>query len=174
MQWLKVDVVQYAHRIESFAIYTDPLPLPSLLGVAFTPASGFAFLPEQLVGLDLVDEKQRFAVSRVGEPLLEEKRWPVGAGNAVVMRYEAFPFQRLEDRVGGALGDAEAAGDLAQAEPLLFQEQSEDRRRSLHRVDHGWPGILPAGVPRVHGAPPCASRPECPLCPGRLRGTVAS
>lgn len=78
LRWLKVDVVQSAamvppadrsreqsaaeeERLAEIGYLTreSVLPLPSLLGIAFSPSSQFAILPDQLLGMDMLDPMNR-------------------------------------------------------------------------------------------------------------------
>jgi len=67
LRWLKLDVVQSAHRSNQFVARQSSLPLPSLIGIAFSSVSGFAFLPEQLVSVDLIDSERRLNIHRIAQ-----------------------------------------------------------------------------------------------------------
>ncbi|OGV64548.1 MAG: hypothetical protein A3K19_01285 [Lentisphaerae bacterium RIFOXYB12_FULL_65_16] len=67
LRWLKVDVVQYAYPTGDFVTRESSIPMPSLVGIAFAPQSGFAFLPEQLVGWKLVDPHGNLLVHRIAD-----------------------------------------------------------------------------------------------------------
>ncbi len=73
--WLKLDIVQHAHLARDFFVRESSLPLPSLTGIAFSQASGFAFLPEQLIGWQMVDVKRRLRIHRISEFVLKGKNW---------------------------------------------------------------------------------------------------
>lgn len=83
--WLKIDVVQTALPAGGFVTRDTPVPLPSLIGIAFGPVSGFAFLPEQLVAGDMTDSQHRLTVHYISEQLARQKRWQdVGRWTAIV------------------------------------------------------------------------------------------
>jgi len=69
---LKVDIVQHTVVNTDFELRTDPLPHPSLAGIAFSKASGFAFLPEALVAEGLVTSQRKLDFHRIAERLLAE------------------------------------------------------------------------------------------------------
>ena len=75
MRWLKLDIVQHVYRTDSFVIGQSPVPLPSLTGIAFGAAAGFAFLPEQLIAWDFVSPDRRLYKHRIGQSLAAEEKW---------------------------------------------------------------------------------------------------
>jgi len=75
LRWLKIDIVQNALAIGGFTVRDTPLPLPSLVGLAFGPRSGLAFLPEQLMGGGMTDSKRRLSSHYLNTKFAHEKRW---------------------------------------------------------------------------------------------------
>ncbi|MBN2451783.1 MAG: hypothetical protein JXR77_15450 [Lentisphaeria bacterium] len=73
--WVKVDVVQHAEATGGFVTRESRLPLPSLLGLTFGPATTFVFLPEQLVAWNMVDPMHRLTIHHISERLLAEHDW---------------------------------------------------------------------------------------------------
>lgn len=94
LRWLKVDVVQSSMmvpRVErareaagaedgtsigelGFFARESVLPLPSLVGIAFSPSSQFAILPDQLLGLDMLDPMNRLLSDPYSAWLVAEGR----------------------------------------------------------------------------------------------------
>jgi hypothetical protein len=92
LRWLKVDVVQdaltipYLKRekdsigepketaVPGFYARECSLPAPSLLGVAFSHTSHFAFLPEELLSRNMLDSKNRLLTDSYAAKLGAQKR----------------------------------------------------------------------------------------------------
>ena len=93
LHWLKVDVVQTVVtiprlaekklpngrrevvRIPGFYARESVLPMPSVIGIAFSHSSGLAFLPEELMGRSMLGPKNRFSGTSYATRLTEEKRF---------------------------------------------------------------------------------------------------
>ncbi|MCK5801214.1 MAG: hypothetical protein KAI66_00210 [Lentisphaeria bacterium] len=75
VRWFKLDVVQDSRAVKGFTARQTPLPAPSLLGISFSPGSGFAFLPEQLVSWKMTDDRKRLCINTVGDELVKNERW---------------------------------------------------------------------------------------------------
>lgn len=73
LRWLKVDVVQDGTMVPYFA-RENALPLPSLVGIAFSPSSRTALLPDQLLGLGMLDPKDRLLSDPYTAWLVQEGR----------------------------------------------------------------------------------------------------
>ncbi len=70
---LKTDLVRHAAPVPAPGfrrLRSEPLPQPTVAGVAFTASSGFAFLPETLTGNDWVMPDRRLNLTRIGESLI--------------------------------------------------------------------------------------------------------
>ncbi len=94
LRWVKVDVVQDTFMIpqpalgdgaedkeavlaaSSYFARENALPLPSLVGIAFSPSSQIAILPDQLLGLGMTDPKNRLVADPYAQWLVEQGRKP--------------------------------------------------------------------------------------------------
>ncbi|MBP5671799.1 MAG: hypothetical protein J6X49_05380 [Victivallales bacterium] len=69
--WLKLEVVQYAKPAEGFQMDGTKIALGSLVGLAFSVKSGFAFTPSQMTGRCLLTEERFLALQQVGNFLAD-------------------------------------------------------------------------------------------------------
>lgn len=72
---VKLDVVQYVRVDNTFASRQSSIPDPSLVGIAFTPVSGFAFIPEQLIGYGWASPQGQLATHRISLHFAETEQW---------------------------------------------------------------------------------------------------
>jgi len=72
---VKLDVVQHVRADDTFVSRQSSIPNPSLVGIAFTPVSGFAFIPEQLVGYGWVSPRGQLATHRISLHFAETEQW---------------------------------------------------------------------------------------------------
>ena len=73
--WLRLDVVQYARPVSGFSVNFSRIALTSLVGIAFNPTLGFAFLPEQLTGRSLMTDSSHLASSQICNIFTENYNW---------------------------------------------------------------------------------------------------
>lgn len=94
LRWVKVDVVQDTFMIphvnradeaedeeaalaaSGYFARENALPLPSLVGIAFSPSSQIAILPDQLLGLGMTDPKNRLVADPYAAWLVDQGRKP--------------------------------------------------------------------------------------------------
>jgi hypothetical protein len=72
---VKLDVVQYVRAKNTFAVRESLVPTSSLVGIAFTPLSGFAFIPEQLVGWGWATTRGQLSPHRISLHFAETEQW---------------------------------------------------------------------------------------------------
>ena len=75
LAWLKIDVVQHALQTPAFVMQRSQLPLPGLVGIAFSPVSGIAFLPEVLVAYDCIRADRKLDPRKAARRFVERKAW---------------------------------------------------------------------------------------------------
>lgn len=79
--WLKVDVVQHALMTADYQVRNTLLVQPTLVGLAFSKGSGFAFLPDLLTQGGLVTGLRLLDTDRAAEPILGGKGSPKRLGD---------------------------------------------------------------------------------------------
>lgn len=85
LRGVRLDLVRSVLVSPAFVLRESQLPAPSLIGIAFSAAGGFAFLPDQLVTGYLITPDGRLAFHRIGDAVSHEKDWSaLGRWNEIV------------------------------------------------------------------------------------------
>lgn len=72
---LRLHIVQNALPVNDFSIRSSRILLSSLNGLAFRPADGLAFTPEQIMGRYLLSPERRLNISQIGNLIAETGNW---------------------------------------------------------------------------------------------------
>jgi len=124
MTGVKVDIVQYVAPSGPVLVRSARVTYPGFAGLAFSPRTGIAFLPEQMLGLAFLDPAGRIRIHRVEEILAAEGRWKtLGIWNALASFTMPQPAWRFE--CSSASADAHGAEVLFRGHRLL---QKTDRQ----------------------------------------------
>ncbi len=105
---VRLDIVQDIWQHPGFRIRQMEIPAPGLSGVAFSPSSGLAFLPAELIAVDAVAEDRTLRTDRIELLLARRSQWrKLGGWNIIANFIEPQPacffecqsFFLHEDRV---------------------------------------------------------------------------
>ncbi len=96
---VKIDMVQYVYRSQSLNVNSSSLPLPSLIGLAFTPTAEIALLPEQIIAQSLVSAGRLIDVHAVGKLYIDNKEYEkLGLWNGLSLKVGAQPAHFFESQ----------------------------------------------------------------------------
>lgn len=105
---VRLDIVQDIWQHPGFRIRQTEIPAPGLAGLAFSPNSGLAFLPAELIAVDAVAEDRTLRTDRIELLLARRSQWRKLGGWNIIANYidpqpvcffECQSFSLHEDRV---------------------------------------------------------------------------